>query len=268
MAKGLDFDIGLVALSGADADGHQTIQPDVYGVSPGADPFEAHHAWGFRGVPHDPELDPEGNINPAKAAQCKYAWEGDKGHAWALQDPRIVPKLPLARVGQALMYGGKITQPAFVELDPDTGSYTLYVPYAFSGGAPTKACSVAVNVRNAGAESVEIIHGAGMSITMLAGGKNSVVVKNKSGDAWVEINDDGNIVNGNTQIVGAVVAGTPAAMPVALATPLLSYITALEGVLATISAATMPTTAPAVAAFQAATAALKLTIAAQLFKAT
>lgn len=263
MARALEFDIGLVALSGADADGHQTIQPDIYGREAGADPFEAHHPWGFRGVPHDPELAAGGDINPAKAAQCQYAWEGDKGHAWALEDPRLVPKLPLARPGQGLCYGGKVTQPAFLEFDADTGSYILYVPYAFNGDTPTKASSIAVNVRNAGAESIELVHGDGMSITMLAGGKNSIVLKNKAGDAYLELNDEGIVGNGNTKVNGAMTVGTPAALPVALAPPLLSYLTALEATLSTISGATLPPTTPAVVAFQAATAAFKAALSAQ-----
>jgi hypothetical protein len=150
---------------------------------------------------------------------------------------------------------------------PKSSTRTIYVPYAFSNGAPTKAHAIVVD-GTAGNESIAIVHGDGMAITMMHGGKNSVVVKNKAGDAYVEVNDDGIVANGNLVVNGGATIGSPtAAIPVALATPLIGYITALETLLGTISGATVPTTAPAVATFLTATAAVKAAIAATLAKA-
>lgn len=144
---------------------------------------------------------------------------------------------------------------------------TFYVPYQHNlDGVPAKAHVITIDPRP-GNESISIVHGDGMAVLMKHGGKNSVVVKNKAGNAYIEVNDDGNTLNGNTVINGGATIGDPvAAVPVALATPLLAYITALETLLGTIAGATVPTTAPAVVAFLTATSALKATIAATLVK--
>lgn len=104
----------------------------------------------------------------------------------------------------------------------------FYVPYQFSNGVPAKA-HVIVMDPTTGNESISIVHADGMAITMMHGGKNSVVIKNKAGNAYVEVNDDGVTVNGNTVINGGATIGSPTgAVPVALATTLAAYLTQLE----------------------------------------
>jgi hypothetical protein len=150
---------------------------------------------------------------------------------------------------------------------PKSSVRTTYVPYAFQNGVPTKAHTITID-GTAGNESISIVHGDGMAVLMKHGGKNSIVIKNKAGNAYVEVNDDGVTANGNLVVTGGASIGSPtAAVAVALAPPLIGYITALETLLGTISGATVPTTSPAVATFLTATAAVKAAIAATLAKA-
>jgi hypothetical protein len=189
----------------------------------------------------------------------------------ALRDLRLNAFYPnpkegtIADVGYAGAFDAN--EPTFDGDKPKSSVRTIYVPYAFDGsGVPTKAHAITVDATS-GNVSISIIHGEGMAITMMAGGKNSVVIKNKAGNAYVEVNDDGITANGNTVVNGGAVLGTPlGAQPAAVATPLVTYLTALEVLLGTISAATVPTTAAAVTAFVSAQAANKGLIPATLVR--
>lgn len=111
---------------------------------------------------------------------------------------------------------------------PKSSERVTYVPYAFVNGVPTKAHVIEV-LGTEGNESVSIIHGEGMAVVMKAGGKNSVMVKNKAGDAYLEVNDDGITINGNAVINGGATIGSPlGALPAAIAPKLAAYITQLE----------------------------------------
>lgn len=91
---------------------------------------------------------------------------------------------------------------------------------------------------------------------------SGIKLADKSGSCWIELADGKVNIVGTTSIYGGAVIGNAAAMPVALATPLVTYLTALEVVLNTVAAATVPPTAAAVAAFVGAQAANKALIAA------
>jgi hypothetical protein len=227
-----DFSAGVVA--GYAADGHAHIQHDGFGEEDsGAQPLALHHWFGFQGVPHHGTRGANGEVDPERSCPLLWGYGQNDGHAWPMADPRWIAKLPQVNPGGSIQYGGKLGQPSFQFFDGSSGSWQVYVPYGFSGtgtdGLPSKAMSIAVNVRTPGAESVEIVHGSGMSVTMLAGGKNSVVVKNAAGDAYVEVNDDGITVNGNMKVNGAVEMANPtAAVPLVLGPQLVAYLEALE----------------------------------------
>jgi len=146
-----------------------------------------------------------------------------------------------------------------VEGSPVSSLRTIYVPYAFSGTTPSKAHVVTLD-GTSGNESIALIHGDGMAVLIHDGG---IVIRNAAGDAYVEVNASGVVINGNTVITGGATIGSPAgAVPAVLAPPLASYLTSLEGLLNTIAAATVPATTAAVTTFQAATAPLKAAMAA------
>jgi hypothetical protein len=196
-----DWDHSIVTLTEVDADGFVGIQTEPFSGKHGAAPFgEMGYPFGLIGRPHDPELDSDGDPDPAKACGALYAFYGSRQHVWPQKDPRMVARLPKQKKGGTIVYGGKLARPGFVEFDGDTGSLTAYVPYDFDGtgadATPRKACAIAVNVRTAGAETIELTHGAGMQFSMTAGGKNSGLWKNKSGSVYHEINDDLHVLNG------------------------------------------------------------------------
>jgi hypothetical protein len=88
-----------------DEDGFYGLQVDAYGEDEsGVVPYEMHHLYGFLGRPTDPGGDADGEVDPAKAGQVLYALEGGRGHAWPLEDPRVLPRLPVCRPGESVMY--------------------------------------------------------------------------------------------------------------------------------------------------------------------
>lgn len=114
---------------------------------------------------------------------------------------------------------------------PVSSERVIYVPYAFVNGVATKAHTIEI-IGTAGNESISIIHGEGMAVTMTKGGKNSVVIKNKSGNAYVEVNDEGVTVNGNTTVNGGATIGSPiGALPAAVAAPLIAWAALVNGAL-------------------------------------
>lgn len=176
---------------------------------------------------------PKGDLDASPAAEgFAFEWAGGLvPFAWL--DRRLSRLYPNPKEGSVALvgYGGAFdSNEATLDDDgnPVSSIRTTYVPYAFVNGVATKAHVITID-GTAGNESIAIVHGDGMAVTMKAGGKNSLVLKNKAGDAYVEVNDDGNVINGNTVINGGATIGSPVgALPVAIAAKLALYITQLE----------------------------------------
>jgi hypothetical protein len=248
----MKWDLGVSMLCEYDKDGFLGLQHDPYGEQKASAPtVELHHAYGFMSSSLDPETDATAQPT-ANHCSVLYGWEGSRGHAWLLGDNRVTPKLPPLVKGGSIQYGAT---GSFWLIDGKTGSQIGYVPYAFINGVATKSLSFEFNVDTAGNESISLIHGEGMALTFTAGGKNSAILKNKSGSVFVEVNDDSAIVNGALVVQGALACGA-GATPLALATPLVGILQQLIAVVAAINAST--TGAPAAAlAGQLATIAAK-----------
>ncbi len=219
----INWDLGSVVFSEYDPDKFIGVTFDHYGeLDAGAHPAELHASAGFYSRPRDPTVDKSGNVTPGGGCNMWLAVEGNTLHGVLGSDPRAIPKLPQLKKGGAVFYGdtgqGQIP---YASYDGDSGSFTQYIPYAFVNGAPTKAMAISLSVDNAGQESISIIHGSGMAITMAAGGKNSVVFKNKAGNSYIELNDDGITLNGNVTVTGFMVTGVAVPGAAALAKPVL-----------------------------------------------
>lgn len=80
-------------------------------------------------------------------------------------------------------------------------TFTAYLPYG------STSMTFSMDASTEGEEQISLVHGLGMAINMVAGLKNSVVIRNKNGDGYVEVNDDGVTVNGDTLIQGSLCAG-------------------------------------------------------------
>lgn len=232
--QGLTFDIGVGLLSEYDADGFIGIQVDNYGEGQsGVQPYELHSVHGLYSRMNDPDTDGAGNAT--KGCTVLYGMEGGRGHAWLCSDPRAIVNIPQVQKGGVVLYGGPNATPSFFNVDGKTGSITLYVPYEISGGTPAKSMSIEINVDVPGQESITIVHGSGMAVTMRQG---SLILKNASGSAYLELNDGGGVLNGNWAVAGSLATGAvAAALPVASAISTVAAIAALEAQVAAISAA-------------------------------
>jgi len=239
----LRFDLGVSTYTERDADGYYRVQIDWPGGK-GGQPVESYHPCGFLGRPRDPSVDPNGR--PHIGGTTLWAWEGSQGHAIPLSDPRVAGRLPEVKKGGSIQYADTSAgaeKAPFALFDGANGSWQLYVPYG------STAATIAVDVSMPGVESVQIVHGAGMKIVMTAGGKNSVVIHNRTGNAYLEVNDEGVIINGNSKIVGSLIAGNVgAAESVALADGLLAWVTQVNAALAAIFAAAGNTVNPTIVA--------------------
>lgn len=206
----LSFDLGMSAFTTRDADGFYRVQIDGYGDA-GGQPMESYHPCGLFGRPRDPAVDPNALVDVG--ATVLYAEEGNKAHAVHLNDPRAMAGLPEVKKGGVMMYAHRGDSKATFQLmDGDNGTWQLYVQHG------STASTIAVDVSTPGAESIQILHGSGMGISLKAGGKNSVVIHNKAGNAYVEVNDDGIVLNGNIRVNGAMVVGN-GALPVLVGSP-------------------------------------------------
>lgn len=221
------WDITVGITSEYDLDGFLTIAHDSHGKNGGVSPGEAHHPFGTFGRARDADLARDGTL--VKGGNVMIGWEGSTPHFVVLSDPRSVPKLPRHKLGGYGIYAdtGKGQLP-YAVFDGETGSFTLYVPYEFSGDAPGKAMAISVDVTNAGDENLQIVHGSGSVVSMLADGSVSIVAADKGSSVTVS-NGGAVTVNGNTVVNGGVTLGSPAgALPVAIAPYLVAYLQALE----------------------------------------
>lgn len=237
MPSYLEFDIGIARLTEYDANKFPTVQIDAYGEDKsGVAPYEMHSPHGLISRCHDPEVDPGGTSTMGCAVL--YALDGGQGHAWVQSDPRIIPLLPPQKKGGTCTYGGQLKNPSFYNIDGETNSQTIYVPYAIENDVATKSMSIAINVDDAGKESISVVHGSGAAIMIVEdNGEVSVTLKNKDGSAYVEVNNEGTVVNGPLTVNGSLNAGGPVgALPLAMAIPTVASLAAIQAQLVAINA--------------------------------
>jgi hypothetical protein len=151
-------------------------------------------AYGALGVITRP-LPPD--ENGAAEAICVRTEDGLLPVGW--RDPRLSAQTN-GKLGEAILtgyYGG------FVSLKPnatnDGCDFTAYAPKA--DGSKASAISIDTTTANS---NVTIMHDSGVMI-QLAGSK--VVIANRLGNAYIEINDTGIVINGNVQVNGSMVVG-------------------------------------------------------------
>lgn len=202
----LSFDIGVAMLTTYDEDGFPVVQVDAFGEeNSGVVPYEQHSQFGIISRPHDPA--------DGRGCQVLYAMEAGRGHAWVLSDPRVIPLLPPIDKGGSCIYGGNIKAPTFFNIDGVTNSVMLYVPYDLDDdGVPQKAMSFSISVDNKGEEVITIAHGEGTAIIL---NKDSAILKNAAGDAYIEVGASGIILNGAVTIQGGASIGGTTTVPLA-----------------------------------------------------
>lgn len=208
---------GGVAVGSEYNEGFLTVQPDFYGEeASGGEGGIVQHPFGFLGRPADP--DDEGSC------QALYAYEGDQLHILPTQDTRALAKIPELKKGGSAQYD---SAGSFGSFDPETHTYTLYVPVAFdAAGTPTKAHAITVGRAADETPLLSLVHADGAALLMQGDAKHSVILKNKSGSASILMDDDGQIaLAGIARLASGVAAGSPAAVPLARAPELIAWAT-------------------------------------------
>jgi len=197
------------------------------GENPGLGPAELHHQFGFVSRPRDPDRDEQGEVKEGKACNLWFGTEGNATHAELAYDPRFVETFKHLKKGGSMRYAAP---GSFEVFDGDDGTNTLYVPTP-----DNKAHVVTTGVDGNQDPYIGIVHSTGMAMTML---HKSLTLKNAAGDAYIEVNDSGNVLNGAVKIMGSLICGDPvSAQPAAVAFPIVSYLTALEALLLALATA-------------------------------
>lgn len=257
MAGQLAFDFGMAVSSDFDEDGHPQVGidlpggPDDGGTGGGA-PAEVLSPFGFLSRPLDPVRDGNGVVSIG----CGMLWirNGDERHCFLLEDPRIIALLPKLKKGGSIFYCADGSFLLFDGEDPSgskrAGSLTGSVKYVNAKGE-TRAHVLAMDKRTKGKEQVSFLHGEGQGLMMVATGKKSAILRNSKGTAWVETNDEGNVLAGKTKIQGSLTIGDQeGAQPLANGQSTAQAITLIGQFLATVAAAVpAPVAPPAIAAF-------------------
>ncbi len=212
--NGLRLSIQLATLSEYDANGFLGLSFSLFGPNAGMPTPEAHHPFGHDGRPRDPTLDASGQ--PSIGPSVLRMSEGNVEYSLALGDPRATPKLPPLAKGGARLYAdtGRAALPR-LELDGDSGSATLTIPYADGAGAATV-------VADATAKTIRLALASGVAVE-LDTAAGSATVRNADGSAKVVVNAAGVATVGPTAL-GAL-STDPGLLPVALEPALMAWIT-------------------------------------------
>jgi hypothetical protein len=201
--------------------------------------------------PHDPDTDQATGKPTVGAGMLTFESGGDMWCMVSL-DPRVIEKMPPQEKGGTALYS---YPGAIINLDGKTGSLLILVPS--SDASKNHAISI-----DSVHDSFQLRMSNGMGISSTIGGKNSTIINNRgkangaSSDAYIEVNDDGIVLNGNLQQNGALVLGEiVSAQPVALHTLRFQFETQLFALVSTLASAVNilapdPTIAPAVTALQ------------------
>ena len=261
MTNMLALDIGLVMLTEYNDNGILGIQVDGYGEDKaGLASYMAQGACGELARCMDPALDANGQPLQGQACEVMYAHEGSRGHAWCLNDPRTLTKLPIMQKGEKLIFAPNLIA-QFIRFHK-SGAISMYTTDDGTVNGKTIVRSLSpdplqgivdfcpwgkVTLNQTG---YHVLTSGGARFD--GGGMSAPGLPSALGSYWT-------FSAATIDLTASVVCLGPTpedAIPVALATPLLAYITALEAAIATITSVT-PGSA-AIASLQAATAAIKL----------
>jgi hypothetical protein len=168
-SNGLVWHLHQVTLSENDDNGFIGVQFDAFGEQESGMPtVELHHAFGFRSMARDPDVDSDGEIK--QGCQVQIAEDGDERHAWLAGDARFIASLPRGTKGGSHQYGVTANGAkgvSFASFDGDTGSYTLYCPEFSGSGAVSGAHMISIDVTN---RAIELVHADGFAVMLTKDG--------------------------------------------------------------------------------------------------
>lgn len=208
--------LSVAGIAGLDETG-QTISADDARAE-ATNNAEQYSAPGVIGRPLPPAQDANGNQQLDML--CVVTADGLVPFAYRDLRIKMGGNAPGEGVFAFVGYGGGFVSHTPVDGGKGGTITMIYVPYAFdSDGNPQKAHTLILDPTK-GNESVMLVHGEGMAVTMSGEGKKALLLKNAAGDATFRLDDDG-ITMTAKQIVmsGGVIIGEPAS-----AVPLLAGI--------------------------------------------
>ena len=232
----MEFDFCIAMSSEYDNDGHLGTQPDACGNA-GFEHAETLFPFGMCARTLDPDDSAGGT--PQSGCTALHVRHGTQNAVMPLNDPRVVPKLPKLRKGGSMLYCGSGSFALFDGMDPDgvarAGSFTVGVKY--TSGGKGKSHMLEMACRTDGKEAVSLKHAEGHGIAMTNGGKRSTVIKNASGNRYIEVNDDEVVIAGKLKIQGSTTIGQMgAADSLVKLKALAAYCTQIEAKLASLGA--------------------------------
>lgn len=186
----INLALGKALLTVRDENGFIGVQRDplaLKSLEADAPAYELLHTFGFASRPLDP--------TNGKGCSLLHWSDGSEGFALLANDPRLASIIPPIPKGGSVQYG---SDGSFASFDPETHTWSLYVPYQQG-----KAHSITAGRDGNDKPILEVVHGDGMAVTML---ERSLVLRNAAGDAYIEVNDAGIVINGNVKINGALEA--------------------------------------------------------------
>jgi hypothetical protein len=237
----MKLSLATAITTGYSSDAWLGVQVDPFG---GDDAGEAAYqvvgTYGFLSRP----LQPEGS----EGALVLTGRDGHDGFAWIGHDPRDVERLPQLTEGSSAQYNAR---GAFAVLEYETETYTVYQPVEENAKAHCLTMGYDSNEKL----FIGLMHALGFALLMT---EDALVLKNKAGDSYIEINATGITLNGNTKLVGGTDIGGTGGQPVINATLFATWWAALASAVTAQGAAPL-TGATLGAALQAATAGLAAT---------
>lgn len=223
----LGWDRSEVEGSEVDEQGWLSVQVNAYGPDAARSGALLLSPYGMLGRPLDPDDD--------GACKALTAREGDQDFAIATVDLRVLKKLPAPKKGGSVQFGA---DGGFGSFDPEEHTWTLYIPTDFDeAGAATKAHLLQIGKDTNGKRCFTLLHADGPGLSILEGGKRSLVLKNAESTAYFEVNDDGLAFNGLSMFRGGVaeMVGpdplTAIPTPLARAPELLTWATQIVSIL-------------------------------------
>ncbi len=215
--------LGKALLTVRDENGFWGVQRDSLALKPTeaeSPPFELLHSYGFASRPLDP--------TNGKGCSLFYGLDGHEGFAWLANDPRLADKIPPLAKGGSVQYA---SDGSFAVFDPDTHTWTLYVPYSTS---PAKAHLVTVGRDGNSTPIIELASGEGPSFTIL---DKVTTQKNADGSCYVVLDDSGTTIVGPFKAAGGADIGGPTSQPLVKFPALSTELTAVQAALVALSAA-------------------------------
>lgn len=249
---GLMFDLGTAVHTAYDDEGWIGVRLDGYGEEEsGMGDSELQTQFGFTSRPIDRD--------EAGGCDILYAHAGNsESFVWFGTDRRYTSKCPPLFQGSSAQWN---SHGQFSLLDTEKDTYTLYVPMG------SEAHVVTVGKDANGQKVISFQHSNGSYVTINTDG----VTIRGTGNAFVNVNGSKVALNGEVTTTASMTVGGVAALSVAKADPIVTYLSSLETLLTALSAAVDAKTPPspgassgAVSAFISATSALKVALKAQM----